>query len=140
MPDKIFLDTNVLIYAYSVDEKEKQEKATALLNIYSEQLIISNQVLNEISNTLFKKFKKTSLEVRSVILEISSALTVVDFHLKTQLVAITIKERYGLQFYDSLIIATALEYGCTKLISEDMQHGLVIDNCLTIENPFICIA
>ena len=137
MPDKIFLDTNVLIYAYSVDEKEKQEKATALLNIYSEQLIISNQVLNEISNTLFKKFRKTSLEVRSVILEISSALTVVDFHLKTQLVAITIKEWYGLQFYDSLIIATALEYGCTKLISEDMQHGLVIDNCLTIENPFI---
>jgi len=94
-------------------------------------------VLNEISNTLFKKFRKTSLEVRSVILEISSALTVVDFHLKTQLVAITIKEWYGLQFYDSLIIATALEYGCTKLISEDMQHGLVIDNCLTIENPFI---
>jgi len=137
MPDKVFLDTNVLIYAYSVDEKEKQEKATALLNIYSEQLIISNQVLNEISNTLFKKFRKTSLEVRSVILEISSALTVVNFHLKTQLVAITIKERYGLQFYDSLIIATALEYGCTKLISEDMQHGLVIDNCLTIENPFI---
>jgi len=137
MPDKVFLDTNVLIYAYSVDEKEKQEKATALLNIYSEQLIISNQVLNEISNTLFKKFRKTSLEVRSVILEISSALTVVDFHLKTQLVAITIKERYGLQFYDSLIIATALEYGCTKLISEDMQHGLVIDNCLTVENPFI---
>jgi len=137
MPDKVFLDTNVLIYAYSVDEKEKQEKATALLNIYSEQLIISNQVLNEISNTLFKKFRKTSLEVRSVILEISSALTVVNFHLKTQLVAITIKERYGLQFYDSLIIATALEYGCTKLISEDMQHGLVIDNCLTVENPFI---
>jgi predicted nucleic acid-binding protein len=137
MPDKVFLDTNVLIYAYSVDEKEKQEKATALLNIYSEQLIISSQVLNEISNTLFKKFRKTSLEVRSVILEISSALTVVNFHLKTQLVAITIKERYGLQFYDSLIIATALEYGCTKLISEDMQHGLVIDNCLTIENPFI---
>ncbi|MBV5348457.1 PIN domain-containing protein [bacterium] len=140
MTDKVFLDTNVLIYAYSVDEKEKQEKATQLLNFYSEQLIISNQVLNEISNTLFKKFRKTSLEVRNVILEISSALTVVNFHLKTQLVAITIKERYGLQFYDSLIIATALEYGCTKLISEDMQHGLVIDNCLTIENPFIGIA
>ena len=137
MPDKVFLDTNVLIYVYSVDEEEKQEKATQLLNFYGEQLIISNQVLNEISNTLFKKFKKTSLEVRSVILEISSALTVVNFHLKTQLVAITIKERYGLQFYGSLIIATALEYGCTKLISEDMQHGLVIDNCLAIENPFI---
>ena len=139
MPDKVFLDTNILIYTYSVDEKEKQEVVTKLLNFHGEQLMISNQVISEITNILFKKFKKTALEVRNVILEISSVISIVNFNFKTQLEAITIKDRYGLQFFDSLIIATALEYGCTKLISEDMQHGLVIDNRLTIENPFLGI-
>jgi predicted nucleic acid-binding protein len=43
---------------------------------------------------------------------------------------------YSLQFYDALIIATALEHGCHTLITEDMQHGLVVEERLTINNPF----
>ncbi|MCY7350108.1 MAG: hypothetical protein LH606_05515 [Cytophagaceae bacterium] len=50
--------------------------------------------------------------------------------------ALRIKGRYGYQFYDSLIIATALQVGCTVLYSEDMQDGQVIDLRLTILNPF----
>jgi predicted nucleic acid-binding protein len=54
----------------------------------------------------------------------------------TILAALTVAERYGFSHYDSLIVATALEAGCSTLYSEDMQHGQLIDNRLTIINPF----
>ena len=57
MRDKIFLDTNVVIYFYSEDEPQKQKMANDTLEQYSDQIIISNQVINELSNTLFRKFK-----------------------------------------------------------------------------------
>ena len=46
-----------------------------------------------------------------------------------------LQERYSLSFYDALIVAAALEAGCTRLLSEDLQDGLRIER-LTIENPF----
>jgi predicted nucleic acid-binding protein len=45
-------------------------------------------------------------------------------------------DRYGFHFYDSLIVAAALEAGCSRLFSEDLQHGQRIDG-LTVENPFL---
>ena len=49
--------------------------------------------------------------------------------------AVSILGRYGFSFYDSLIVAAALEAGCTRLYSEDLQHGQRIQR-LTILNPF----
>ncbi|SFO87434.1 PIN domain-containing protein [Hydrogenimonas thermophila] len=65
-------------------------------------------------------------------------LEIVSFSLDTQIKAIDIKEKYKLQYYDSLILATALENGCNILYSEDMQHNQIIENQLKIINPFIC--
>jgi predicted nucleic acid-binding protein len=50
---------------------------------------------------------------------------------------LNIAERYGFSFYDSLIISSALQSGCTVLYSEDMQHGQKIDGQLLISNPFL---
>ncbi len=136
MQDKIFLDTNILIYCYSVDEKKKQEKALGLLEEHSESSLISTQVINELSNVLFKKFKLSSIEIENTILEIDNYIDIVNFDMTTQIKALKIKEKYKLQFYDSLIVATAIENKCTIVYSEDMQNGLVIDNVLTILNPF----
>lgn len=55
----------------------------------------------------------------------------------SNLAALRIAERYQLQFYDALMSAVALENGATTLFSEDMQHGLIIDEVLTIANPFL---
>jgi predicted nucleic acid-binding protein len=44
---------------------------------------------------------------------------------------------YRYSYGDSLIIASALEHGCTKLISEDMQNGQFIEDRLSISNPFV---
>ncbi len=136
MQDKVFLDTNILIYCYSVDEKNKRKKALDLIDKYSEDSLISTQVINELSNVLFKKFMLTSIEIENTILEIDNYIDIVNFTLTTQIKALKIKDKYKLQFYDSLIIATAIENKCTILYSEDMQNGLVIENVLTIVNPF----
>ena len=136
MKDKVFLDTNIIIYAYSDDELQKQEKANAIIQEYDCQIIISTQVINELSNNLFKKFKLSAKAVEAVILELNDNFLIVDFDLHTQLKAIKIKERYKLQYYDSMILATALENGCNIIYSEDMQNGQVIENQLTIINPF----
>ena len=136
MSDKVFLDTNIVIYSYSEDEPEKQEIANDILEQYSNQIIISNQVINELSNTLFRKFKLNADEVRETVLELNDNFPIVNFNLQTQLKGIELKGKYKLQFYDSMILATALENGCNIVFSEDMQHNQVIENQLTIINPF----
>ena len=85
---------------------------------------------------MFKKFKLSSNDIENVILELDTILPIVDFDLTTQIKTLRLKERYKLQFYDALIVATALENDCNILYSEDMQHKQVIDDSLTILNPF----
>ncbi len=88
------------------------------------------------SNTLFRKFKLNADEVRETVLELNDNFPIVNFNLQTQLKGIELKGKYKLQFYDSMILATALENGCNIVFSEDMQHNQVIENRLTIINPF----
>jgi len=136
MPDKVFLDTNILIYSYSEDEIKKQTIANNILEDHFENIVISKQVINELINVLFKKFKLSSNDIENVILELDTFIPIVDFDITTQIKALRLKEKYKFQYYDALIVATALESGCTILLSEDMQHHQVIDNVLTIVNPF----
>lgn len=136
MSDKVFLDTNILIYSYSEDEIEKQIISNELLNKYSENIIISNQVVNELVNVLFKKFKLSSDDIEDAVLELDTFIPIVNFELTTQIRALRLKSKYKFQYYDALIVATALENNCSILFSEDMQHQQVIENVLTIVNPF----
>lgn len=136
MHDKAFFDTNILIYAYSEDEPKKQSIALQLLDSFEDNVIISKQVINELSNILLKKFKLGSDQVENVLLEIDNVLPIVDFDLTTQIKALKLKDRYQFQYYDALIVATALENNCTVVYSEDMQHEMLIDGNLKIINPF----
>ncbi len=135
MRDKAFLDSNIILYSYSKTELDKNKIANAL--IFSlDEILISTQVINEVTNILYKKFKLDSISIEDVILEIDNNFKIVNFSLTTQIKAIKIKEKYKLQYYDSLILATALENGCTILYSEDMQHEQMIENQIKIINPF----
>ena len=136
MQDKIFLDTNIIIYAFSEDEVEKQSIALRLLDRQNDNVLISKQVVNELANVLLKKFKLSSAQVENALLELDTIVNIVDFDLSTQIKALHIKKKYNLQFYDSLIIATALENRCTTLYSEDMHHDMIIENRLRIIDPF----
>jgi len=135
MRDKSFLDSNIILYSYSKTELDKNRIANAL--IFSlDEILISTQVINEVTNILYKKFKLDAISIENVILEIDNNFKIVNFSLTTQIKAIKIKEKYKLQYYDSLILATALENGCTILYSEDMQHEQMIENQIKIINPF----
>ncbi|MDD3025861.1 PIN domain-containing protein [Aliarcobacter skirrowii] len=134
MKDKIFLDTNILLYAYST-EKEKQEKAQNILNTYN-NIYISKQVINETINILIKKFKLNIKDIINVVKELEKEFIVLDFDVQTQLNALNLKQNYNLQFYDALIVSTALENSCTMLYSEDMQDKQLIEKKLKIINPF----
>jgi predicted nucleic acid-binding protein len=136
MKDKIFLDTNIIIYCYSNSEIDKQNICRKLFEKYSE-LNISKQVINEMTNILFKKFKLSSFDIKNTVEQISNIVFTCDFNFDTQIKAIELKDKYNLQYYDALIIATALENNCNIIFSEDMQHNQIIDNNLTIINPFI---
>ena len=136
MQDKIFLDTNIIIYCYSNSEIEKQIICRELFEKYNE-LNISKQVINEITNILFKKFKLSSFDIKNTVEQISNIAFTCDFNFDTQKKAIELKDKYNLQYYDALIIATALENHCNIIFSEDMQHNQIIENQLTIINPFI---
>jgi predicted nucleic acid-binding protein len=47
-----------------------------------------------------------------------------------------LRKRYNLSFWDSLIVASALQAGCTTLYTEDLNHGMIVDKSLHIVNPF----
>jgi predicted nucleic acid-binding protein len=134
MQDKIFLDTNIILYAYSM-EQHKQKIAEDILNKYDD-IYISKQVINETINILIKKFTLPLKDIENVVKELEKELIVLDFDIKTQLKALKLKQNYNLQFYDALVVATALENSCNILYSEDMQNNLIIEKSLKIVNPF----
>ena len=136
MRDKVFLDSNIILYSYSKTEPDKNEVANNLI-FSTDKVIIFIQIINEVINILYKKFKLNLADISNVILELDDIFKVINFSLPTQKNAIKIKEKYKLQYYDSLILATAIENNCTILYSEDMQHNQTIENQLKIINPFI---
>ncbi len=133
MQDNIFIDSNVILYAFSKN-KRKKERAK---NIIKNRGNISIQVLNEVSNTLFKKSKLEPTVVKKSIDLLIKYFQVYEVKIYTIYRALDLKERYKFSYYDSLIIASAIENGCDILYSEDMQHKQVIDDKLTILNPFV---
>jgi len=134
MNDNCFIDTNILVYCYADDEPVKHQEAIDIAN--GSDTFISTQVLTELSNTLKRKFKLDWQAVENVISEVSSDFNVFVNKPDTIEQACQIAEKYQYSFYDSLIISAALSCNCKTLYSEDMQNGQVIDNRLTIVNPF----
>jgi len=132
MHDKAFIDTNILLYLY---DKELSKKQIAK-DILSSQHTISTQVLNEFSNISLKKFKLSPQEIITALTVIIDNASLVLFTDKSIIKALEIKERYQFGYYDSLILATAMEHQCAILYSEDMHHGQTIEDQLTIVNPF----
>jgi len=132
MNDKPFLDTNVVLYAFSQDDTRRQMAETLL----AAGGALSVQVLNEFIAVARRKLDKSWKEVRRAL----DVLRVfcpepVALTIETHERAVHIAERYGYSIFDALIIATALYAGASTLYTEDMREGQAIDG-LTIRNPF----
>jgi predicted nucleic acid-binding protein len=137
MSDKTFFDTNVFVYAIIQDDP-RSDHAEALI---AQGGTVSVQVLSEFAAVARRKAKMPWVEIRRAI-EGIKALCPDPFSITidTHREALAIAERYGYRIYDALIVASALEAGCTILYSEDMQDGQVINKRLTIRNPFRLLA
>jgi predicted nucleic acid-binding protein len=132
MKGKVFVDTNVFLYLLS----DNTDKKVTSKKILMSNPFISTQVLNEFSNISIKKFKLSIVDTKEILNIISEEATIFIFSQKTVFNALDLKEKYGFQFYDGLILATALENDCDTLYSEDMQHNQLIEKQLRIINPF----
>jgi predicted nucleic acid-binding protein len=139
MKGKYFLDTNIFVYSFDPSSPQKQARAQKLVSgaLEDDRGVISFQVVQEFLNVATRKFKipldhrDCALYLRSVLAPLCEVYPDVDFYRE----ALDIQERWRLSFYDSLIVAAAIEAGCETLLSEDLQHGMKIRN-LTIEDPF----
>lgn len=132
--NRYFMDSNILLYAIG-DDLHKQPIAERLLR--SPDAIISTQVLNEFCNVVFRKKLMTDDELLSSIKFFQKYFAIIDLDSHLVIDALTIKNRHQYSYWDSLIIAAALKSNVDILYSEDMHHTHVIDNKLTIINPFL---
>ncbi len=128
-----FVDTNVLIYAFSDDPRAG--RAEALL---AKGCATGVQALNEFANVARRKLSMEWRDVREALDAIRVLLKpIAPLAIETHLDGIELAERYRLSVYDAMMIAAALRLGCATFWSEDMQDGLVVDGRLTIRNPFL---
>jgi len=127
-----FFDTNVLLYLLSEDTT-KADRAEELV---ANGGVISVQVLDEFAAVASAKLGMSWSEIRDVLTPICVLCEVELLTIETHDRGIEIAERYGLSFYDAMILASALSAGCNFLYSEDLQDGQVIDRQLRIRNPF----
>lgn len=135
MKGRCFIDTNVLIYCYSSTEPEKRRKAIEVAA--SKNAFVSTQVLNELSNILSKKFHLDWDAIEITLNEVLNNFKLLINETLTTRNAIYIARRYGFSYYDSLIIASALEAKCDILYTEDLHHNQLIEGKLRIFNPFL---
>lgn len=133
MHDRIFFDSNLLVYLAT-----EPSKASVISMIAEENrgAVGSIQTLNEFANVCFKRRFLDASGITTAIGAYLQFLELWPLSAEITLKAVRLKSRYGFQFYDGLILATALDADCTILYSEDLQHGQRIDGTLTIVNPF----
>ena len=127
-----FFDTNVLVYLASGDAA-KADRAEAIVAGGGS---ISVQVLNELANVARRKMQMSWDETHALLGTLRGLLTVHPVTVEAHDAGLRIAERYGLSIYDAMIAASALDAGCDTLWSEDMQHGIKLDEGLRIANPF----
>ena len=133
-----FFDTNILVYAATDDDPRKRDIARELIGHAIEvnhDGCISTQVLQEFCNTLYKKTKRTKAEIDGM-LDYFRELLATDVTIDLVRRAMAIKEEYGLQFYDALIVATAAKLGCHEIVSENLNPDQTYCG-MAVVNPFM---
>ncbi|MFT4176676.1 MAG: PIN domain-containing protein [Luteolibacter sp.] len=135
MSAKVFLDTNILAYTFDRDSPSKRARTTSLLR--EENWAISWQVVQEFSSVALHRFSVPLTEkdladyIDLILMPRCNAMPSRSIYLR----ALEIRKLTGYRFYDSLIVAGALESGAETLYSEDLQNGRTIGS-LKIVNPF----
>ncbi len=134
---RTFFDSNILIYAEDPRDPRKQQTALEIISKHARQRTgaVSIQVLSEYFSTVTRKLMLDAGLARAQV-EFYSLFQVVEPRAADVLAAIDLHRLRGFSYWDSLILHCAKQAGCRELVSEDMQHGQVIDG-IRIVNPFL---
>jgi predicted nucleic acid-binding protein len=131
-----FFDSNVLVYLASGDPAKADQAEAAVATGGA----ISVQVLNEITNVARRKMQMSWDDTHTFLDMLRGLLTVHPLTVEIHETGLRLAERYGFSTYDAMIAASALHAGCDTLWSEDMQHGMALNEGLRIVNPFLVTA
>ena len=139
MSARFFLDTNLFVYAFDPTAPSKNRRATQLIReaVSTRKGIVSYQVVQEFFNVALRRFAQPMSvpEAEQYLGAVLRPLLAVQSSAALISEALRLTDRHRLSWYDSLIVAAALEGGCEVLYSEDLQHGQQFGQ-LKVENPF----
>ena len=140
-PATVFLDTNIFVYAFLSGEPLKQAKAVQLIeaSLGSGKGCVSYQVLQEFASVARKKFavRMASADCKAFIDAAMQPMNRIASSTGLIHSALDLQDELRCSFYDSLVIAAALQAGAEILYSEDLQHSQRVRGLLCIINPFL---
>jgi predicted nucleic acid-binding protein len=136
MSDRVFVDTNIFVYADDRSAKTKRVRARTVLSelIRTRRAVVSTQIMQEYFVAAIKRLGLSPGRAR-IRVERLNRLDVVLIRPELILGAIDLCRLHALSFWDALVVRSASAAGCGRLLSEDMQDGQTIDG-VKIENPF----
>jgi len=139
MSARFFLDTNVFVYSLDGSAPEKARRATQLVRqaLATGNGIVSYQVVQEFFNVAFRRFTPpmTLAEAEQYLATVFRPLLAVQASYALYAEALHLRHRYRISWYDSLIVAAAVEAECKTLYSEDLNHGQKFGP-LQVQDPF----
>ena len=133
-----FLDTNILVYAYSPADARKQKIAQGIIGrALRGEGVVSSQVLAEFAATLLHKVAPP-MRAEEVLMALDALgpVRLVPPHHGMVRRAVEAKTAYGIHFYDGMIVAAAEGGGCGRILSEDLNPGQMYFQ-IPVENPFV---
>ncbi|MEM5790202.1 MAG: PIN domain-containing protein [Syntrophobacteraceae bacterium] len=136
---RVFFDTNILVYLFDADDEAKKQLARARFEAEASagRAVLSTQVLQEFYVSVTRKLAvPLASETAVAVVRELGLLPVVVVDTDRILAAVRRSRLSRLSFWDALIIESALTGGAERLLTEDLQHGQIIDG-LRIENPFL---
>lgn len=140
----LFLDTNIFVYALLASEPLKKQRALQLMEqaLASHLGCTSYQVIGEFANVATRKFalRCTAQECKQFIEAAMQPLNRVSSSPELLDSALDLQEETRYSFYDSLVLAAALQADCDVLYTEDLQHNQLVRGTLRIVNPFLMVA
>jgi predicted nucleic acid-binding protein len=137
LAERVFIDTNVIVYADDLDAGAKRERAREVLQqvLIDGNGVVSTQVLQEFFVAATRKLG-VAPEIARRKVELLARLDVVTIEPSLTLDAIDLHRLHPISFWDALIVQSAVASGCRRLLTEDLQSGRNIAG-VQIENPFV---
>jgi predicted nucleic acid-binding protein len=137
MSDKFFLDTNIFVYSFEDNSKARLARELVRKAVITGSGVVSYQVVQEFFSVAFKRFVKpmSVTEAEQYFTTIFRPILAVHSSPLLYLEALRLYGLHSLSWYDSLIVAAAIQAECNVLYSEDFQNKRRLEGLL-IRNPF----